>query len=245
MSDCEITPIDFINYNLYVIYSDLSVSTLRDELNSVDLSEYSNGKPNVGLMHIDYKDGKETNRTIAVLSRHLYAYLEENGFTENHPDNLYRVKPYIAQNPEKVRPRKDQKYEFYIHYPVKYETTNEEVISRVKQILSHYGEFSNFFNAENINVHIPIRVRNLEPEKRFVLVKFYGPVRYNYNAIIAARLILHNHRWTTSSSELVNCVWVKSKPERVDKRESREEPVQQTVPAQSENRFDDLSEVNC
>lgn len=226
----SVTPIIFSN--LYVVYCGWNVHRIRDFL------EHEVSNPHVGPIRIDYKNGRETNRTIVVMAEENYQELKAKGYSNYSKTADFRIMPYVVKDIGLVAPGADKRYSYYIRFPVT-ATDPESIRQDVVNKLDSLADFG-FFARDSYVVRTPLLSREQNVPRNFCLVTFSDST--SKNSIIAGRIVLHQSHWR-DHSELMKCFWtINFAPRRGTyvRPESEEEEATTTV-----NSFSALSDAEA
>lgn len=224
----SITPTNFPN--VYVIYSSWSLAKIRHFL-TTNLTN-----PKIGPLRIDYKNGKETNRTVAVLDDANFQELKEKGYTVYSKTAEFRIMPYVVKDIGLVTPGPDKRYSYYIRFPMG--ATDATVIeNELREKLDELSEFG-FFPKGSYTVRTPLVSREAGTPRNFCLVNFQDSV--SRTSIIAGRIVLHQSHWR-DHPDLLKCFWtINFAPQRPSF--VRDEPKETPSSTVSKNTFADLAE---
>ncbi len=192
--------IEFTPESMYVMYSNLSLDYIKDEL----LSKHGNAA-GIGPMKIETFKGKETNRTLVFLSKDIYESLEMAGLTSKGRKGVdFRVSPY------KLRPfdlpKEGHGPNLFIPLESKYSTT--EYRDLLEGLISEISQFG-LFDFEDVLVKIPLKTRSADDHKGMCFISFKKTVPVEHIACLRSFLFGYEH---------LQCFW--SKPTEKAKEKS-------------------------
>jgi hypothetical protein len=219
-------------FPLFLIHSPWSLRELENFL-----FHFGNGK--VGPLRIDYdRDGKETNRTLAILDESVFADLVKKGYTRS--DNSEPTEQYCPVGWETRRPyRNFSIYRYKIRpyeYPRNGFTTNlivslpqdlsvEECRRQLDAKMSILAGF-NLLKKEDYQLSLPLSSRVSGQAKGIAFITFQKEV--DPQLPIVVRAILNGSHWKVEDQwEPLLCRWTRNSPPKgksVPKNISRPTP---------------------
>lgn len=160
----------------------------------------------VGVMRIDRSGGKETNRTIMLVSRSLYNKALEKGYSEHQPGLDFKLTQYELK--EHNLPKDGYSRNFFIPLPPS--LTGDEARDQLQNKLNVLSEFGMFSDSPRLK--IPLKSRETGEHKGQAYVTFSQNTPTNVIAL--ARVLLHDTRLYTTESveyERMRCFWAREK----------------------------------
>jgi len=164
----------------------------------------------VGVMRIDRFKGKETNRTIMLVSRSLYNKALAKGYTEHQQGLDFKLTEYELKDHN--LPKEGYTRNFFI--PLPSSLTGDEARDQLQNKLNVLTDFGMFSDSPRLK--IPLRSRETGEHRGQAYVTFSPDT--STNVIALARVLLHDTRLYTcepnneaTGYERMRCFWAKEK----------------------------------
>jgi len=194
-------------YVLAIIYSNWPLSTINEFLASSDSSD------GYGLLKIDYRKGKETNRTICLMSSKFYQQLLAEGYNKRRYNFDFAVSQYQLR--QHNYPSEGESSNLFV--PLPKEMLASECRRYLEEKLSEMCSFG-LLNDDDYKLNIPTSSRQSDLHKGSAFLTFKKEV--NVDVIASVKILLHDSVWNmeTEQKELAQCYWAKDrKKEKVSK----------------------------
>lgn len=176
----------------------------------------------VGPLRIDRNKGKETDRTICIMSSSLYETLKES-----YPRRTYScdfsITEYQLRNYN--YPKQDETYKLFVHLPR--QLSASKCALQLEEKMKAFSQ-AGLVNSDEYKVDVPCSSREVNAHKGLAFVSFKRSVQPDVICVI--KLMLHDSWWTVNESdmELIKCHWARNKNNKrsiKDKNEVDPEPL--------------------
>lgn len=195
-------------FPVYMIYSDWSLPQL-----DTFLAKYGN----VGFLRIVYdNDGKETNRTIAVLPETAYDALCSDGYDHRQYGRGIKISQFLLN--ESNFPGEGRNKTLFVPVPKDLGGDDSQVISAIVDKLKHLAEW-NIIPADSWSVNVPLKSREKGGVRSGCFISFKREVVLD--RIAMARVLLTDTYWPEENAEaerpVFRCFWARDRKEYVPK----------------------------
>ena len=168
--------------------------------------EVGGSREQVGVMRIDRVQGKETNRTIMLVSRSLLEAAEQKGFTQSQKGLDFKMTEYELRDFN--RPKQGQTRNFYVPLPEELSATDATAqLENKLEVLCNFGMFA----KDRPRVKIHLLSRESEKHKGQAFVTFSR--NSDDDEVALARVLLHETKLYTGENDytLMKCLWAKER----------------------------------
>lgn len=200
-------------FPVYLIYSKWSLLQLDNFLKDFG---------DVGFLRIVYdNDGKETDRTIAILPDTAYDALCEDGYGDAKQGNRsygrgFRVTPYLLR--DSSYPGEGRTKTLFVPVPKTLGTDDSQVIAAVVDKLKHLAEWG-IVEDNSWSVNVPLKSREKGGVRSGCFVSFKRDVAIDQIAMV--RTLLTDTYWPeqsdTEERAVFRCFWARDRKDRVEK----------------------------
>ena len=204
-----------IDFPVYMIYSRWSLNTL-DEF----LINYGGA----GFLRIVFgKEDKETDRTIAILTKNTYDSLCDAGYGENKREDRsygqgFRVTPFLLN--ENSYPGEGRNKTLFVPVPKVLGGDDSWVTDAVTEKLQHLAEWD-IVPASSWSVKVPLKSREQGGVRGGCFISFKRDVPLE--RIAMTRVLLTDTYWPDSEAvterSIFRCFWARDRESRDDREE--------------------------
>jgi hypothetical protein len=212
-----------IEFPVYMIYSKWSLANM-DRF----IGQYGG----VGFLRIVFgKDDKETDRTIAVLSKETFDVLTKDGYGDTKPDERaygrgFRVTPFKLN--DNSFPGEGRNITLFVPVPKTLGGDDTWVFDRVTEKLKHLAEWG-IIDEGSWSVNIPLKSREEGGVRGGCFISFKRD--YALERIAMTRILLTDTYWPASEGQgqeqekrsIFHCYWAREREQREqDEGETKE-----------------------
>ncbi len=200
------TPKKNVDHQIYVVHSQSPLSVVIDEIKR-HIPEDLKSQPNlIGPFRIVFSRREETDRTICVFDRRIYAEMKRQGLTAKRSWADFRVVPFRLR--DKLMPKQGQRH-LYMVLPDQLTITDaKSQLKNMLEILSNFG----IIKPDTYQILVPFKSRDSDDHVGKCFIVWGNGV--TSDEIAMARIIINDSRWLdsegyslTGQQGLRRCYW--------------------------------------
>nr|QBK91351.1 MAG: uncharacterized protein LCPAC202_03250 [Pithovirus LCPAC202] len=197
-----------VDRQVYVVHSPSPLSVVIDKIRK-HIPENLKSQPNlIGPFRIVFSRREETDRTICVFDRRIYAEMKSQGLSSQGQWDDFRVVPFRLR--EQLMPGKGQRHLFVI---LPDQLTITGVKDQLKNMLENLSDFG-IIKSGTYQILIPFKSRDSDDHVRKCFIVWNNGA--TSDEIAMAKIILNDSRWIDSEGfslvgqqGLRRCYWSK------------------------------------
>ena len=195
-----------VDRQIYVVHSQSPLSVVIDEIKR-HIPEDLKSQPNlIGPFRIVFSRREETDRTICVFDRRIYAEMKRQGLTAKRSWADFRVVPFRLR--DKLMPKQGQRH-LYMVLPDQLTITDaKNQLKNMLEILSNFG----IVKPDTYQILVPFKSRDSDDHVGKCFIVWGNGV--TSDEIAMARIIINDSRWLdsegyslTGQQGLRRCYW--------------------------------------
>lgn len=183
------------SYPVYLIYSSWSLPEIRNFLEEkCHQGEY------IGYLKVERSHGKESNRTLAILSPTLYQRLVESGFDQRNDDD-FSIKTYIVPHYTNIQPSRT------LFLPLPSEYPGSLCREQLEYKLNAFTSFG-IIPQNGYRVRVSWTSRQMDQHRGSAFISFADHVPTD--SISLTRSLLNGSNWEDATGEpgfFIKCMW--------------------------------------